>query len=80
MADRYDDYVFASYFGEFYDDYVQQARDMLGRFDWSTIEHYMDREIAEDLHTALAPCENERFLLAYMMAHTEKFGDDFEIG
>lgn len=68
-----------AYFGEFFEDYEQQANDMLYKYDWATIEYYMDRDAAEDIHMAIAPCSNEHFLLAYMMAHTEKFGDDFEI-
>lgn len=79
MVEKYQDYEIRAYFGEFFDEYEQQARDMLERFDWKTIEHYMDRDIAERLHLELAPCANERFLLAYMMAHTEKYGEDFTI-
>lgn len=79
MSEKYQDYEIKAYFGDFYDDYVKQAQDMLGKYDWTVIEHYMDHDIAEELHLELAPCANERFLLAYMMAHTEKFGEDFAI-
>lgn len=75
----YQEYEVKAYFGEFYDDYAQQARDMLGKYDWAVIEHYMDSEIAEEIHLAITPCSNELFLLAYMMAHTEKYGEDFTI-
>lgn len=68
-----------AYFGKFFDGYEQQAREMLDKYDWDTVEHYMDKEIAEEIHLAIAPCGNEHFLLAYMMAHTERFGEDFEI-
>ena len=79
MTTTYQMHEIEAYFGDFFEDYEQQAADMLGKYDWATIEHYMDREICEDIHIALAPCSNEHFLLAYMMAHTEKYGEDFEI-
>lgn len=68
-----------AYFGEFLEDYERQAEAMLEEHDWPVIEHYMDRDTAEEIHLALAPCSNGHFLLAYMMAHTERFGEDFEI-
>lgn len=76
---RHQEYEAEAYFGDFYDDYEQQAREMLEKLPWSTIEHFMDDEIREELHFELAPCSNMRFLLAYMMAHTEKYGEDYEV-
>ena len=49
------------YFGEFFDEYIQQVTEMLDKYNWSTIEAYMDPEICEQLHIQLAPCSSEVF-------------------
>lgn len=76
---KYQMHEIKAYFGEFFEDYKRASQEMCQEYDWATIEHYMDVEIAEDIHMALAPCSNEHFLLVYMMAHTERFGEDFVI-
>lgn len=75
----YQEDAFEAYFGEFYGEYEQQVESLL-ELPWSTVEHCMDDEIRERLHAELAPCDNRRFLLAYIMEHTSKFGEDFIIG
>ena len=39
----------------------------------------MDDDIREELHAELSPCTDEEFLVAYIKAHREKYGEDFEI-
>ena len=79
MARTYQMYEIEAYFGDYFELFDEHARSLLERFDWQTIEAYMDRELTEEIHFAIAPCSNYEFLLAYMMAHTEKYGDDFVI-
>lgn len=79
MTANYQMHEIEAYFGEHYAAYEEQVDSMLDELPWSTIEHYMDDEIREELHGELAPCSNRKFLLAYMMAHTEKYGEDFAI-
>ena len=45
--------------------------------DWDAIVNYMDRDIAEALHSKLAPCTNQEFFDAYCKAHEKKFGETF---
>lgn len=59
--------------------YAERAREMLSELPWGTITHYMDDGIREELHAALAPCDDERFLVAYMERHADEFGEDFAI-
>lgn len=42
----------------------------------STID-YMDDDIRESLHTALAPCSDQEFFTSYEKAHIEKFGEEW---
>lgn len=79
MATTYQLSEIKAYFGEFYEAYENAVECMLDENDWSTIEFYMDDELREEIHRELAPCSNERFLMAYMMAHTEKYGEDYAI-
>lgn len=39
----------------------------------------MDDEIRGKLHEQLVPCAAQTFLDAYVEAHREKFGEEFEI-
>ena len=75
----YEMYEIEAYFGDFFEDYEQQVSDMLEKYDWTVIEHYMDPEIAEEIHLALPCASAEYFLLVYMMVHTERYHEDFEI-
>lgn len=36
-----------------------------------------DKEICEELHDKMAPCEDQEFFDAYAKAHEDKFGEDF---
>lgn len=38
----------------------------------------MDDELREQLHAKLAPCTEQEFLAAYIQAHREKFGEEFQ--
>ncbi|NLC28572.1 MAG: hypothetical protein GX780_07355 [Campylobacteraceae bacterium] len=38
---------------------------------------FMDDELREDLHLALAPCPAQRFLTCYEVQHEKKFGEEW---
>ena len=38
------------------------------RYDYSIMEYYMNDEIREQLHNKLAPCTEQEFMDAYMVA------------
>lgn len=79
MQEKFQEYELEAFYGSFYDDYRAEAEAMLEKYTWETIVHYMDPEIAEYIHQAIAPCDNKRFLLNYMMFHTTKYMEDFQI-
>ena len=39
----------------------------------------MDDDIREGLHVALAPCSDQDFFDAYLIAHYVKYGEEFTI-
>jgi len=39
----------------------------------------MDDEIREKLHMELAPCTDQEFFTAYEKAHSQKYGEKFEV-
>ena len=45
--------------------------------DWEEITMYMDPEMAESLHSKLAPCSKQEYFSAYCKAHEDKFGEPF---
>lgn len=45
--------------------------------EWDAVVNYMDRDVAEELHSKLAPCSNQEFFDAYCKAHEKKFGETF---
>lgn len=47
--------------------------------NWEATTALMDDEIREEIHAKLAPCTKEEFLRAYMEAHEEEFGEEFDI-
>nr|AHF24278.1 hypothetical protein [uncultured bacterium Contig1770] len=47
--------------------------------DMETVAHYMDRDLAEDLHFELAPCEPQDFYEEYCKRHKERFDEEFRI-
>lgn len=48
-------------------------------FDMETVAHYMDHDLAEDLHLELAPCRPQVFYEEYCKRHEERFGEEFRI-
>ena len=48
-------------------------------YDNEVAADLMDDEIREQLHADLAPCTDQVFFDAYLVAHREKYGDDFII-
>lgn len=52
---------------------------MLNCYKWDEIVNYMDDEIREELHNAIAPCDDVTFLMWYLAKHAEKYGEDFQI-
>jgi hypothetical protein len=49
------------------------------KMDWEVVTNYMDAEIAQIVHTELAPCTNEEFLKRYIELHEEKYNEVFDI-
>lgn len=48
--------------------------------DFEACVYMMDDEIREELHAAIAPCDEQEFLDSYVAAHAEKFnGEVFNI-
>ena len=48
--------------------------------DFAAAVNLMDDEIRERLHSELAPCSDQEFLDAYVVAHAEKFdGEEFTV-
>ena len=57
------------------DGYVLSENDRAVDFELATT--YMDNEIREELHTQLAPCEDQTFFIAYEKKHWEKYNESF---
>ena len=57
------------------DGYVLSENERAVDFDLATT--YMDSEIREELHTQLAPCEDQTFFIAYEKKHREKYNESF---
>lgn len=55
------------------------AREIIENGLYNAAVNLMDDEIREELHRELAPCTDEEFLTAYMEAHEEKYGEEFQI-
>ena len=47
--------------------------------DFEAAAMLMDDEIREELNSELAPCSEQEFIDAYVKAHAEKYGEEFEI-
>jgi len=47
--------------------------------DFEVAVNLMDDEIREALHEEIAPCTDQEFFDAYAKAHSEKFGEDWEL-
>ena len=47
--------------------------------DFEAAVMLMDDEIREELNSELAPCSEQEFIDAYVKAHDEKYGEEFEI-
>ena len=43
--------------------------------DFEAALEYMDDEIREELHSKLAPCEEQEFFTAYEESHEKKFDE-----
>lgn len=48
-------------------------------FDYDAIVHLMDDELREYLHSLLAPCTEQEFLDAYLIAHQVRFSEEFTV-
>lgn len=47
--------------------------------DFEAAVMLMDDEIREAINREMAPCSEQEFIDAYAKAHTEKYGEEFEI-
>lgn len=45
--------------------------------DFEAAMNVADRDICEELHGKMAPCEDQEFFDAYAEAHEAKYGEDF---
>ena len=45
--------------------------------DFEAATNIMDRDICEELHAKMAPCEDQEFWDAYCRAHEAKYGEEF---
>ena len=52
---------------------------LMDRYDWTMVVHYMDDDIREAVHLAMAPCADIDFLAEYMSRHESAFGESFDI-
>lgn len=62
-------------FAAMLDGYVMTENDKATDFELAAT--YMDDEIREQLHTQLAPCDDQSFFSAYEKKHWEKYGESF---
>lgn len=60
-------------------DFDWDAHKMYEAYNWDSIVELMDDEIRESLNRQLAPCDDEKFLSAYLAAHVEKYGENFVV-
>lgn len=47
--------------------------------DYDSAVALMDNDIREGLHVILAPCSEQEFFDAYLIAHYVKYGEDFTV-
>lgn len=52
---------------------------IFGDEEWDSVVEMMDGEIRERLHMELSPCSIQEFFDAYAAAHSEKFGEQWEL-
>ena len=55
--------------------YEEDARELLNMISIDGLVNYMDCEIREEVHAALAPCDEVSFLAAYLEKHFQKYGE-----
>lgn len=59
---------------------MRKVIDWEGReVDYDSAVALMDDDIREGLHVALAPCSDQDFFDAYLIAHYVKYGEEFTI-
>jgi len=64
---------------QFKEDTNMTAREIIENGLYNAAVNMMDDGIREELHRELAPCSDLEFMEAYMRAHEEKFGEEFQI-
>lgn len=55
------------------------AKEIIDGGYFAAAVYLMDDEIRETLNREIAPCTDLEFLEAYMVAHKDKYGQDFTI-
>lgn len=61
-------------------DYTKFVKDENGSdVSYSAAVMLMDDDIRERLHYELAPCDEQTFFNAYLVAHKEKYGFEFVV-
>ena len=49
------------------------------RIDFDAASRLMDDDLREELHGELAPCTEQEFFTAYELAHSRRFGEEWEL-
>ena len=47
--------------------------------DFTVAIMYMDDQICESLHNVMSPCTEQEFFTAYEKAHSEAYGEEWEL-
>lgn len=47
--------------------------------DFDAAVMLMDDEIREDIHSKMAPCTDQALIDAYVSAHEDKYGGEFQV-
>lgn len=49
------------------------------QFDWDMVKKLMDVEICKELDKTIMPCSEQEYFDAYVIAHEEKWEEEWEI-
>jgi hypothetical protein len=49
------------------------------QIEFNAASRLMDDDLREELHGELAPCTEQEFFTAYELAHSRRFGEEWEL-
>lgn len=61
------------------DEFMDTAKSIIGNGLYAQAVEFMDDELREQIHTALAPCSDETFLAVYLANHKHSFKEDLQL-